>query len=81
MNEWAKIKCLTWLRIAKTVSRDLNVINEFRYWRVVVRSASISSRLDEYICKAPIYLGVATHKRRRKEKNGGWRVIKLELLA
>lgn len=45
-----------------TVSRDLNMIKQLWYpktrlWRVVLRSAFISSRLDEHISEAPIYLG------------------------
>lgn len=51
-------------------------------WRVVLRSAFISSRLDEHICEAPIYLGgVAIHKVKEIEKNGGWCIIMLASLA
>jgi hypothetical protein len=38
-------------------------------WRVVLRSAFISSWLDEHICEAPIYLGgVAIHKSKRNRE-------------
>jgi hypothetical protein len=40
-------------------------------WRVVLRSAFISSRLDEHICEAPIYLGgvaIRESKRNREER-------------
>ena len=70
-----------------TVSRDLNMIKQLWYpktrlWRVVLRSAFISSRLDEHICEAPIYLArVATHKVKEIEKNDGWCIIMLASLA
>jgi hypothetical protein len=54
-----------------TASRDLNMINEIRCWWVVKRSAYISSRLDGHICEAPIYLGVATHKKGKERTAGG----------
>jgi hypothetical protein len=51
-------------------------------WRVVLRSAFISSRLDEHICEAPIYLGgVAIHNVKEIEKNDWWRIIMLASLA
>ena len=67
-----------------TVSRDLNMTKQLWYpktwlWRVVLRSAFISSRLDEHIiCEAPIYLGrVAIHNVKEIEKNDEWCIIML----
>jgi hypothetical protein len=43
-------------------------------WRVVLRSAFISSRLDEHTCEAPICQGgVAIHKSKRNRE--GRRVV------
>jgi hypothetical protein len=70
-----------------TVSRDLNMTKQLWYpktwlWRVVLRSACTSSRLDEHICEAPFYLGgVVIHNVKEIEKNDGWCIIMLASLA